>query len=141
MNPTLARTLTALLRRFGPELLGNVRRLDGLLRDLHPDRPLEVSVLVEVVECGVVAELQTMEFRPRPGPELNRLVAHLVDRSGIAAPHARLAVRTWAALLLPVAPPQGAAAPDRAPRPSRVSERSGSLDAVMRGAMERRPEP
>ena len=58
MNPHVLNTLAHLLGRFGPDLMDDIRKDESYLRDIHPDAPREVAVLVEALACGVVTRLR-----------------------------------------------------------------------------------
>ena len=58
MNNDVLTTLAELLSQHTLALLEQPRRLEGMLRDLHPDEPLAVSVLVEASARGVVERLR-----------------------------------------------------------------------------------
>lgn len=125
----VAQTLAALLHQRGTSLWTTVRRLEGMLRDLHPHAPLAVSVLIEAVERGVVARLATHRGPPG-GAEREAMVAALTEGSGLAVRPAEWAVAVWSRTLL------GERAADTARRaasgpPSQVQERIGTLAAVL----------
>ncbi|MEL6342827.1 MAG: hypothetical protein AAFV53_06815 [Myxococcota bacterium] len=122
------RTLADLLLEQGADLWEKTRRLEGLLRDYHPASPLEVSVLMEAVERGVVARLAARQSPPG-GAEREVLVAALTEGSGLSVRPATWAVAVWSRTLL------GERATERArtssPPPSRVQDRLGTLAAVL----------
>ncbi|MFT5681434.1 MAG: hypothetical protein ACI8RZ_002340 [Myxococcota bacterium] len=130
MNDEILTTLTTLLSVHGSALLDAHRRLEGLLRDMHPDEPLAVSVLVEAVECGVVVRL-----RADPRSPQQPLVAMLTEGSGLALRPATWAVDTWRELL---GDGLNSDDGDRGSTASTITHRPGSLEAVLAGQMEKR---
>lgn len=132
MNEAVADTLAGLVAQHGAALASNERRVEGFLRDLHPDDPQEVSVLVEAVSRGVVARLLAAGAWPRGG-DREALVAALTEESGLGLRPAEWAVAVWCRTLLGDAAEGGRGARRRA---SRVSERTGTLLEVLGRAEE-----
>lgn len=122
MNDGIITTLGTLLGRDGAALIDQRRRLEGLLRDLHPDDPLEVSVLVEAVERGVVERLRHDPRHPQ-----QPLVAMLTEGSGLALRPATWAVDAWRSLL----GEQTNQEDDDRGVDSLIAHRPGSLEAVL----------
>lgn len=133
MNEAVADTLAELVSQHGAALVANERRIEGFLRDLHPEDPLEVSVLVEAVSRGVVARLRAADGWPR-GSAREALVAALTEESGLGLRPAEWAVAVWCRTLLGDAAEGGARGVRR--RASRVSERTGTLSEVLGRAEE-----
>jgi hypothetical protein len=133
VNEAVAETLAGLLSAEGAALASSERRLEGFLRDLHPDAPLEVSVLVEAVTRGVVARLLASEGWPM-GAARESLVAALTEGSGLALRPAEWAVAVWCRSLLGDAAEGGGRGARW--RASRVSERHGTLQEVLGRAEE-----
>lgn len=123
MNDEIITTLTTLLSRHGHPLLAQSRRLEGLLRDLHPDDPLEVSVLVEAMERGVVTRLQDNPRSPQ-----QPLVAMLTEGSGLALRPATWAVDGWRSVLGAQTDSEDGYGSDTR---SLIAWRPGTLDAVL----------
>lgn len=119
-----------LLRQQGMGLLEQERRLEGFLRDLHPDDPLEVSVLVEAVSRGVVARLQASGAWPQ-GSIREVLVAALTEGSGLGLRPAEWSVGVWCRTLFGDTAEGGPRSVRQ--HPSLVSERAGSLRDVLDG--------
>lgn len=130
MNDVVESTLADLLRRRGLGLLEQERRLEGLLRDLHPDDPLEVAVLIEAVTRGVVARLLASGDWPM-GSAREVLVAALTEGSGLGLRPAEWSVGVWCRTLLGDTAEGGSR--DARQRPSLVAERAGSLRDVLDG--------
>lgn len=128
MNDDVAETLRALVGEHGRGLARQERRIEGFLRDLHPDDPQEVSVLVEAVSRGVVARLLSAEAWPSGGAR-EALVAALTEESGLALRPAEWAVAVWCRTLLGEAAQRGARRARR--QTSRVAERPGTLKDVL----------
>jgi hypothetical protein len=129
MSDEVLTTLGTLLSVHGVALVRQQRRLEGLLRDLHPDEALEVSVLVEALERGVVARL-----RRDPRALQQPLVAMLTEGSGLALRPAIWAVDGWRHLL---GGAMNAESGDRGSAASQITHRPGSIEAVLSGEMEK----
>ena len=130
MNDSVEATLSGLLRQQGRALVMQERRLEGLLRDLHPDDPQEVSVLVEAVTRGVVARLLAAGTWPK-GSAREVLVAALTEESGLGLRPAEWSVGVWCRTLFGDTAEGGARRARQ--RPSLVKERVGSLREVLEG--------
>ena len=130
MNDAVESSLVDLLRQHGRDLLAQERRLEGFLRDLHPDDPLEVSVLVEAVSRGVVARLLALGSWPQ-GSTREVLVAALTEKSGLGLRPAEWSVSVWCQTLFGDTAEGGSRSARQ--RPSLVSERAGSLRDVLDG--------
>ena len=128
MNEAVEETLETLLQVVGVVLLDQPRRLEGFLRDMHPDSPQEVSVLLEAVQCGVVAQLRGRAARVR-GAEREGLVASLTAGSGLDPSLAAWAVAVWCRILLGESTEQGVRRVRQ--RTSCITDRPGSLDDVL----------
>jgi len=129
MSDEILTTLTTLLSVHGAVLLDEPRRLEGFLRDLHPDEPLACSVLIESMECGVVAML-----RQDPRSPQQPLVAMMTEGSGLALRPATWAVNAWRALLGARLKSEDG---DRGAATSQITHRPGSLETVLAGKLEK----
>ena len=130
MNDDVLATLAELLSEHTLSLLDQPRRLEGMLRDLHPDAPRAVSVLVEACARGVGERLQA-----EPRAQQQPLVAMLTEGSGLALRPATWAVDGWRALLGGTDPTQDG---DQGGHDSLIANRPGTLEDVLAGTMERR---
>ena len=128
MNHAVEDTLEALLQVVGLSLASQARRLEGFLRDMHPDSPREVSVLIEAVERGVVDQIRSSQAR-MTAAERAVLVAALTEGAGLGLQSAEWAVAVWCRTLLGEAAERGADGTRR--RASRVTDRPGSFDDVL----------
>ena len=52
-------TLHNLLDDIGLSLLNTPQRLDGFLRDIHPNQPRDVFLIVEMIESGVLSKMRS----------------------------------------------------------------------------------
>ena len=129
MSEAVAETLKAIVRERGEELASDVRRLEGLLRDLHPEDPGEVAALVEAAARGIAADALARRDEPWRESAIEAAVAQLTELSGLAVKPARWAVSAWLAALGVAGRGAGRR---RAPR-SRVAEREGTLQDVLSG--------
>lgn len=127
MNDAVAQTLKALLRDRGEGLVQDVRRLEGLLRDLHPDEPGEVAALVEAAARGVAAEIAARRDESWRESAVEAEIAKLTEISGLAVKFARWALAAWLSALGVGGKGAGRR---RGPR-SRVAEREGTLEDVL----------
>jgi len=130
MNNDVLTTLAELLSQHTLALLEQPRRLEGMLRDLHPDEPLAVSVLVEASARGVVERL-----RDDPRAQQQPLVAMLTEGSGLALRPATWAVDGWRTLLGGADTSKDG---DHGGHDSLIAHRPGTLEDVLAGTMERR---
>ena len=90
-------TLSELLETYGSALLTQPLRLEGFLKDLHPEAPREVFLLCEVLFSGLLSKLYT---RPKPTErDRQRLVLEMVKHSGVSISFAFWAIETWAEVL------------------------------------------
>ncbi len=135
MNEQVLQTLSHLLGRFGNELVDDIRRLEGFLRDLHPDAPREVAILIEALSSGVVTRLQLLlaqrDQEDLKSSDRDDLVRHLTESSGISGRFALWAVDGWLDILGVNA---GDSDPPLSPsrkRGSLVRDRAGTLDNVL----------
>ena len=143
MNPHVLNTLAHLLGRFGTELMDDIRRVESYLRDLHPDAPREVAVLVEALACGVVTRLRIFlaqsGVQTLPTKDRDQLVRHLTDNSGISGRFALWAVDGWLEIL---GVESTGTQPSLAPtiqRGSLVRDRPGTLDSVLGPHLQNNP--
>jgi len=127
VTDALVATLRHLLARHGTRLLKDHRRLNAFLRDLHPDAPRSVAVAVEVVRSGLLRELRADDDAATRHGQVRRLR----DGAGVAPRYGARALERWRAVLDLTSSPD---LPVRR-RASRISERPGSLDDVLSGAL------
>lgn len=135
MNPHVLNTLAHLLGRFGPDLMDDIRRIESYLRDIHPDAPREVAVLVEALACGVVTRLRLFlaqsGVQTLPAPDRDELVRHLTDNSGISGRFALWAVDGWLEVLGVESTSVQPVISPGTQRGSIVRDRPGTLDSVL----------
>lgn len=108
MDDQPRRVLRQLMDQYGPDLLEDPRRLEGLLADSCGAQQREIFVLIHALRMGAPQALQ----RTRDGQSLpvlqQRLAQRLQDRYAFTQEAANWAVQSWTEALVP------------APRPSRV---------------------
>ena len=90
----IAQTLENLLETHGVVLLDNQKRLEGFLKDLHPEEEREVFLLTETHAAGFVNKLRDQKNIKES--QRQRLALQLVSTSGISINHACWAIDTWA---------------------------------------------
>ena len=94
---SIEQTLDKLLSSHGMTLLEQPLRLEGFLKDLHPENPREVFLLCEALFSGLVAKLQqTTKIVER---DKQKLVLELVQNSGVAITFAFWTIEIWAEVL------------------------------------------
>lgn len=135
MNPQVLQTLSHLLVRFGADLVDDIRRIESFLRDLHPDAPREVAVLVEALSSGVVTRLRLLLARSGEDSLLysdrDDLVLFLSENSGLSGRFALWAVDGWLQVLgVEAANAESTPSPERK-RGSLVRDRAGTLESVL----------
>ena len=135
MNPLVLQTLSHLLGRYGTELVNDIRRIEAFLRDLHPDSPREVAVLVEALSSGVVTRLRVLLARSGEDSVLysdrDDLVLFLSENSGLSGRFALWAVDGWLQVLgVEAASAEVPPSPQRK-RGSLVRDRPGTLESVL----------
>ena len=88
----IGQSIRDIIERIGLGILEEPLRLEAFLRDLHPEQPAEISVLIESLLSGTVEQL------------LNRVPIHectasLSARGGIAPRYADWAMHLWLDIL------------------------------------------
>jgi hypothetical protein len=118
-----------------PSILRTTRRFEALLRDVLPDHPCEVAVLVESVHSGLAEQVQQQATGIIPEPIHQEWVQQLEDQAGIAPRFAIWVVDSWCEIFFAEDEVSGEARVRNARQTiaTVVSERAGTLDAVLRG--------
>ena len=135
MNTHVTQTLAHIIGRFGADIVHDIRKVEALLRDLHPESEREVAVLVEALSSGVVTRLrvclaQTGGDTLRP-IDRDDLIRHLTESAGISGRFALWAVDAWLEVLGVEAEGIQALPVPRSQRASIVRDRPGTLDSVL----------
>ncbi len=133
MNDPVASTLQDLLDEHGHALLGQHRRVEALLRDLHPDRPRTVAITVEALDRGVVGTLQ--QANTCSATEFDALTARLREQSGLSQRFALQAVEIWMQALRVQRLSRATDRPSPLDSPSAVNDRPGTLEAQITAAL------
>ncbi len=107
--------LAELVRRYGPEIAGDARRCEALLRDACPQHKREIVVLVSAAKESVGIELLNNSSGVPKEVLLSRLAKRLHDNLGMAEDFAQWAVESWA-LALGIASPNDFRFPFKCPR-------------------------
>ena len=143
MNPHVLNTLAHLLGRFGADLMDDIRRVESYLRDLHPDAPREVAILVEALACGVVTRLRLFlaqsGAQTLPTQDRDELVRHLTENSGISGRFALWAVDGWLEILGVQSTGTQPDLSSTMQRGSLVRDRPGTLDSVLGRHLQPKP--
>ena len=135
MNPHPIQTLSRLLTRYGSEMTEDIRRVESFLRDIHPDCPRAVAVLVEALSCGVVTRLRLclaqhdgVSLRPR---DRDTLVRHMTESSGVSGRFALWAVDGWLSVLGVQESTEESTPTSHRTQGSLVRDRPGTLESVL----------
>ena len=91
-NEDIAKSVQETLQKVGLGILDDPIRFEAFLRDFHPEKPAEVSVLTESLNSGSVHQF----LRRVP---LHECTASLSARGGIAPRYADWAMQLWADIL------------------------------------------
>src|SRR5262245_42758580 len=113
MEDRAQQILQALVARHGPALAADPARCEALLAVALPDDPRAVHLLMVGLRAGVPGVLLGLPgaYTAETGAGLTR---RLVDQFGLAEPHARWTVDSWAVAILTRLPVLG-------PRPAELS--------------------
>jgi formylglycine-generating enzyme required for sulfatase activity len=98
MNDEMLTQVRSMIERFGPEVVLDVRRCEGLLRDLCAHFPRELNVLLAGLRAGIPQELHRTPVDGR-GVAAARLARKLEDDYAMAADAASWAVNAWVSAL------------------------------------------
>ena len=83
----IKQTISDVLTEYGDSLLDNPLRLEAFLRDLHHDKPKEISCFMEVIHSGVLQYISTQT------PRDCQLM--LAQKGGLTPVAAEWAIDTW----------------------------------------------
>ena len=95
MNDQVSETLAILIRKYGTSLIGEPRRLEGLLRDMCGEHRREIFVVISAMKAQVAAELLTLSYGMPLEIHMARLKKRLVEDLAFADDAASWAVWTW----------------------------------------------
>lgn len=96
---SLIDTLAAALKKHGHDWCGDPRRCHGMLSDLLAARPLDVKILVDAVEAGVVRDLAGSDSILPMTMRIERWIHRLHDAMAMREDMACRAVGVWAVAL------------------------------------------
>ena len=131
-DSSLEETLARLIATRGRTLLEDPRLLNALLRDLHPESPLQVSVLIEFLRSGQLDILQDPK-RIRVTTDA-AIVTHLKEKAGVAPRHSAWAIDVWRTVTSAPATQTAPGTPQQSTTTySLISDRAGSLAEVLLG--------
>ncbi len=99
MNETPRLKLREIVARHGQEVVRDVRRVEGLLRDYCGEHRREISVLLMALEEHVPADLLAARATTPRVVLLARLAQRLCDNLALSEAAARWAVNSWALAL------------------------------------------
>lgn len=99
MNDAPRQTLRELIARHGPGLCSDVRRCEGLLRDLCGEHRREINILVGALRERVPLDLLAGRNSAPTGLLLTRLAKRLEEHLALTEEASRWAVDSWALAL------------------------------------------
>ena len=94
---SIKETLEELFEKYGAKLLTQPLRIEGFLKDLHPEDPRAVFLLCEALFSGMVKKITQKKILSER--ERQKISLDFVSCSGIAVLHACWAIETWADIL------------------------------------------
>ena len=105
MNQDVRQRLRDIVAEYGPSIAEDVRRCEGLLRDLCAGHKTETNILVIALKNRVPVDLLSASSTVPTAVLIPRLTKHLQESFGLAEESARWAVESWAfALGVPIPP-------------------------------------
>ena len=90
-------TLEELFTEYGVSLLVQPLRIEGFLKDLHPEESRAVFLLCEALFSGMVAQITKKKHLSER--ERQNISLQFVERSGISVRYACWAIDTWVDVL------------------------------------------
>lgn len=99
MSDVPRETLKHIHEQYGDDVCRDVRRCEGLLRDLCGEYRREIFVLISALQEGVADDLRTMTANLSLGVVIPRLAAELHETTALSEEAARWAVSVWAEAL------------------------------------------
>jgi len=99
MSDVPRETLKHIHEQYGDDVCADVRRCEGLLRDLCGEYRREIFVLISALEEGVADDLRTMTAQLPLSVVIPRLAAELHETTALSEEAARWAVAVWAEAL------------------------------------------
>lgn len=141
MNDEARTQLRVIVERFGRDVALDVRRCEGLMRDLCGKYPRELNVLIVALRAGVPQEIHRSALAVQPALAA-RLARRLEDDYAMAADATRWAVDTWLFALggeMPMTSRPSASEPRRGsgPQPAEGSALSASRRSRVAERVER----
>ena len=99
MSDVPRETLKHIHQQYGSDVCHDVRRCEGLLRDLCGEYRREIFVLISALQQGVADDLRTMTAQLSLSVVIPRLAAELHETTALSEEAARWAVSVWAEAL------------------------------------------
>lgn len=99
MDNVAREKLVEIVRRFGPEICGDARRCEALLRDMCGEHRREIAVLVTAIREQVTAELRAPIASVPRETIIERCAHRLRNHAGVSPHLARWSVESWALAL------------------------------------------
>ena len=99
LNPKARDTIVDMVRRHGPEIVGDARRCEGYLRDFCAAEPLEMNLLIDALRERVPQTLQANANNKLIQAHVPDLVQKLHLHRGMREDFAVWAVEAWATAL------------------------------------------
>lgn len=95
-DPSIGRSLHALLSAHGSALLQHTAHLQHELAQRHPQARREITILMQALQAGVPQALLSVPGQELPLAGATRLAHQLSDHSGLGDEAAQWAVHAWA---------------------------------------------
>lgn len=95
-DPSIGRSLHALMSTHGHVLLQHAGHLQQALAEQHPQARREIAIVMQALQAGVPQALLTVPGQELPLAGATRLAHQLSDHTGLAAEAAQWAVHAWA---------------------------------------------
>lgn len=91
--------LRAMVERYGVVIINDKKLCKNLLNDLTPEHRLEIHLLIEALDQGIVEQLLLKPPSLSVALQMNRLAQSLHDNTGIELTLAYWAIESWALAL------------------------------------------
>jgi hypothetical protein len=99
MNELVRQKLCEIINRYGRSLCDDPRRCEALLRDYCGQHPREISLLINSMKEGIIADLLVSQNSTPPAILLARLAERLQQNLYLSEEAARWTVESWALAL------------------------------------------
>ncbi|MEC7988100.1 MAG: hypothetical protein VX278_23235 [Myxococcota bacterium] len=94
---SISDTIIGLIHEKGLLILEQPYRLEGFLKDLHPDEERDVFLMSEFMFCGMLDRVRRTQ--PKLDSEIQLIVLQFATMTGIAVNYSDWAVERWLNIL------------------------------------------